>query len=197
MPTPIEISSKRWKLHADASMTKPCDGEMAVRCVSTWQILIPIMRLLRCCSNLMLSSGFCSRVLQCNLLITHPFLPSQGATTLITTTARRGGVCRDAVLSKVKHRQKLRSESFEKSPGISMGGRSASRQFVPPMAFSCAPVLRKAISGGNLGPMKRVCPKVTGLIATGCTAIGAVVGALSPSTGLLLAGRVIEGIGLD
>ena len=39
MPTPIEISSKRWKLHVDASMTQICDGEMAVRCVSTWQIL--------------------------------------------------------------------------------------------------------------------------------------------------------------
>jgi MFS family permease len=44
--------------------------------------------------------------------------------------------------------------------------------------------------------MKRICrTAAAGLIATGCTAIGAVVGALSPSTGLLLAGRVIEGIG--
>ncbi len=44
--------------------------------------------------------------------------------------------------------------------------------------------------------LQRLGPKVAGLIATGCTAIGAVVGALSPSTGLLLAGRVIEGIGM-
>jgi hypothetical protein len=39
MPTPIEISSKRCKLHVGASMTQTCDGEMAIRCVSTWQII--------------------------------------------------------------------------------------------------------------------------------------------------------------
>ena len=39
MPTPIKISSKRWKPHVGASMTQTCDGEMAIRCVSTWQIL--------------------------------------------------------------------------------------------------------------------------------------------------------------
>ena len=44
--------------------------------------------------------------------------------------------------------------------------------------------------------LQRLGPKAAGLIAAGCTVIGAVVGALSPSTGLLLASRVIEGIGM-
>jgi MFS family permease len=44
--------------------------------------------------------------------------------------------------------------------------------------------------------LQRLGPKAAGLIAAGCTAIGAVAGALSPSTGLLLASRVIEGIGM-
>ena len=38
--------------------------------------------------------------------------------------------------------------------------------------------------------------KAAGLVAVGCTAIGAVAGALSPSIGRLLASRVIEGIGM-
>jgi predicted MFS family arabinose efflux permease len=44
--------------------------------------------------------------------------------------------------------------------------------------------------------LQRLGPKAAGLIATACTVIGAVAGALSPSTGLLLASRVIEGIGM-
>jgi MFS family permease len=43
---------------------------------------------------------------------------------------------------------------------------------------------------------QRLGPKAAGLIAAGCTVIGAVVGALSSSTGLLLASRAIEGIGI-
>lgn len=38
--------------------------------------------------------------------------------------------------------------------------------------------------------------KVTGLMAVGCLVIGAVMGALSPTAGLLLASRVIEGVGM-
>jgi predicted MFS family arabinose efflux permease len=44
--------------------------------------------------------------------------------------------------------------------------------------------------------LQRLGPKAAGLIAAGCTVIGAVIGALSSSTGLLLASRVIEGIGM-
>lgn len=39
-------------------------------------------------------------------------------------------------------------------------------------------------------------PKVTGLIALGCLILGAVMGALSNTAGLLLTSRVIEGVGM-
>jgi len=39
MPMPIEISSRQWKPPVVASIKQTCDGEMAVCCVSTWQIL--------------------------------------------------------------------------------------------------------------------------------------------------------------
>ena len=44
--------------------------------------------------------------------------------------------------------------------------------------------------------LQRLGPKAAGLIAAGCTVVGAVAGALSPSAGLLLASRVVEGIGM-
>ena len=42
----------------------------------------------------------------------------------------------------------------------------------------------------------RLGPKASGLIALGCTLFGSVLGALAQQVGVLLAGRVIEGIGL-
>jgi len=39
-------------------------------------------------------------------------------------------------------------------------------------------------------------PKVSGLIAIGCTLLGSIVGALASGAAMLLGGRVIEGIGL-
>ncbi len=44
--------------------------------------------------------------------------------------------------------------------------------------------------------LHRVGPKAATLVATGCTLIGAVTGALSPTIVLLLASRVVEGIGM-
>jgi MFS family permease len=44
--------------------------------------------------------------------------------------------------------------------------------------------------------MQRLGPKATGLIALGCLVVGAAMGALSPTAGLLLASRVIEGVGM-
>lgn len=44
--------------------------------------------------------------------------------------------------------------------------------------------------------LQRIGPKTAGLIATGCAVIGSVTGALSSSTRMLLASRVIEGIGM-
>lgn len=43
---------------------------------------------------------------------------------------------------------------------------------------------------------QRLGPKVTGLIAVGCVVIGAAIGALSATAGLLLASRVVEGVGM-
>src|SRR5512143_3747353 len=39
-------------------------------------------------------------------------------------------------------------------------------------------------------------PKVSGLIALGCTLLGSIVGALASGPAMLLGGRVVEGIGL-
>ena len=44
--------------------------------------------------------------------------------------------------------------------------------------------------------LPRIGPKVMGLIATGCLALGAALGALSTGAGLFLVSRVIEGIGM-
>jgi predicted MFS family arabinose efflux permease len=44
--------------------------------------------------------------------------------------------------------------------------------------------------------LQKLRPKVTGLVALGCLAIGAALGALSTGIGLLLISRVIEGVGM-
>ena len=51
-----------------------------------------------------------------------------------------------------------------------------------------------ALPGGLI--FQKLGAKVTGLIAIGCLVIGAVLGALSNTAGLLLASRVIEGVGM-
>jgi MFS family permease len=44
--------------------------------------------------------------------------------------------------------------------------------------------------------LARLGPKLSGLIAIGCTMLGSIVGALATGSAMLLSGRVIEGIGL-
>lgn len=44
--------------------------------------------------------------------------------------------------------------------------------------------------------MQRLGPKVTGIIALGCLVIGAALGALAPTATMLLASRVVEGVGM-
>ena len=44
--------------------------------------------------------------------------------------------------------------------------------------------------------LRRLGPKLAGLVALGCTVLGSVVGALANDAPLLLAGRVVEGVGL-
>jgi MFS family permease len=51
-----------------------------------------------------------------------------------------------------------------------------------------------AIPGGFI--FQKLGAKVTGLMAAGCLVIGAVLGALSTTAGLLLTSRVIEGVGM-
>ncbi|HAF16816.1 MAG TPA: MFS transporter, partial [Peptococcaceae bacterium] len=59
--------------------------------------------------------------------------------------------------------------------------------------FSVAGVIFALPAAFLLG---RLGPKASGLIALGCTLFGSVLGALAQQVGVLLAGRVIEGIGL-
>ena len=59
--------------------------------------------------------------------------------------------------------------------------------------FSVAGVIFALPAAFLLG---RLGPKASGLIALGCTIIGSVLGALAQQVGVLLAGRVIEGVGL-
>lgn len=39
-------------------------------------------------------------------------------------------------------------------------------------------------------------PKVSGLIALGCTILGSIIGAMAQGVSTMLVGRVVEGIGL-
>ncbi len=59
--------------------------------------------------------------------------------------------------------------------------------------FSVAGVMFALPAAFLLG---RLGPKASGLIALGCTIVGSIVGALAPGVGVLLAGRIVEGIGL-
>ncbi|MGI6406075.1 MAG: MFS transporter [Syntrophaceticus sp.] len=59
--------------------------------------------------------------------------------------------------------------------------------------FSVAGVIFALPAAFLLG---RLGPKATGLAALGCTIIGSIMGALAQQVGILLAGRVIEGVGL-
>lgn len=44
--------------------------------------------------------------------------------------------------------------------------------------------------------LNRFGPKLSGLLGLGCTVLGCIIGALSPSSAVLLFGRVIEGVGV-
>lgn len=59
--------------------------------------------------------------------------------------------------------------------------------------FSVAGVMFALPAAFLLG---RVGPKASGLVALGCTIVGSVIGALAQGAGVLLVGRIIEGIGL-
>ncbi len=59
--------------------------------------------------------------------------------------------------------------------------------------FSVAGVIFALPAAFLLG---RLGPKASGLIALGCAIIGSIIGALAQQVGVLLAGRLIEGIGL-
>ncbi|MFY9140544.1 MAG: MFS transporter, partial [Thermacetogeniaceae bacterium] len=59
--------------------------------------------------------------------------------------------------------------------------------------FSVAGVIFALPAAFLLG---RVGPKASGLVALGCTIIGSIIGAFAQGAGILLFGRIIEGIGL-